>query len=297
LPNLLAWAFVFSKTGIPVTLTRKRLTEEALSQTLRDALSHCEFSKELSIDLPEPQHLRQLKSAYNPDLDSIGIPEMVAFALEIEREAFAASPEINNIPYLGVERNESAMVVANSKGVFYKEKNNAISAGIGAVATRHDVKKLGVYNKGGLYWNTFNAQTIAQKAVEYARELLGASPIEGGRIPVVFSERVAGSIVSMYSSSFFAEQVQKGQSRLQGCLGKNVASACFSLTNDPFRDDLPGASAFDGEGVVTQQIPLVQQGEHKDYLYNLETAANENKKSNGAASRRYSGKVVHPFRI
>lgn len=273
----------------------ERLTEEAISQTLRDAISHCEFTKELRIDLPLPQTLRQLKPSYNSNLAEVGLPEMASLCLEIEKEAFATSAEIENVPYLGAERSENSMIVANNKGVHYEEISNAFSAGIGAVATRNDVKKLGVYNKGGLDWNAVQAKEIATKAVEYARELLGASSIVSGRIPVVFSERVAGSIISMFASSFFAEQVQKGQSRLEGCLGKTIATHCFTLVNDPFRDDLPGASAFDGEGVATRQVPLVQEGVLKDFLYNLETAAHENKESNGAASRRYSGKVGTSF--
>ncbi len=273
----------------------ERLTKEAIAQTLRDAISHCEFTKELRIDLPCPQVLRKLKSSYNSDLVKIELSEMTSLCLDIEKEVFAASKEIENVPYLGAERSESSMIVANSKGVHYEEKSNAISAGIGAVAIRNDVKKMGVYNKGGLDWNAIQAKEIAQKAVEYARELLGASSIVSGHIPVIFSERVAGSIVSMYASSFFAEQVQKGQSRLEGCLGKTIAPHCFTLVNDPFRDDLPGASAFDGEGVATQQVSLVKEGVLKDFLYNLETAARENKQSNGAASRRYSGKVGTSF--
>ena len=61
----------------------ERLTKEAIAQTLRDAISHCEFTKELCIDLPCPQVLRKLKSSYNSDLFKIELSVLSQYYMNV----------------------------------------------------------------------------------------------------------------------------------------------------------------------------------------------------------------------
>src|SRR5574344_380857 len=273
----------------------ERFTEDALSQTVRDALSHCAFTKELPIELPRPQKLRKLAPHYSAEIEKLGLPEMTAMCLDIEKATFAASPEVENVPYLGAEKLEDRVIIANGNGLRYESHLNSASAGVGAVALRDGIRKLGVCDRSGRDWNAFDAKKIADTAVTRARELLSPSKIESGKIPVVFSNRVSGSIIAMYSSAFFAEQVQKGQSRLRGLLGKTIATRGFSIEIDPFREDLPGAGVFDGEGVPMEHVSLVKDGVLQSYRCSLEAAADEGRRGSGCASRSYSGKGARGF--
>jgi PmbA protein len=136
---------------------------------------------------------------------------------------------------------------------------------------------------------------MAAKAVERATELLGAESIPGGSYPVVFSNRVAPSILSMFGSPFFAEAVQKGQSRLAGKVGQAIASPLLEIVSDPHISGAPGSHLFDGEGVVTSRLEIVKGGELKTYLYNLESAKKAGVKPTGSGSRGYSGKAGTGF--
>ncbi|MDR1759751.1 MAG: TldD/PmbA family protein [Fibrobacter sp.] len=283
------------KNGKPGYAHTERLTPEALALTLKDALSHTEFTEELPISLPKPATLPPLKELYNPELDHVSLETMKDFCIEAEKLAFESSPEVENIPYLGADKGKSLFIIANSEGVFYENRTNHIAVGLGAVAARGGDKKIGYYQQAGLDFSKFSASLLGGKAVEHATELLGAGPVPGGNLPVVFSERVAGSLVSMFSSSFLASAVQKGFSRLEGKLGKSIAASGFSLTDDPFREDLPGSQAFDSEGTLSQKIELVRDGVLTDYLYNLESALRAGAESNGCAVRSYSGKVETAF--
>ncbi|HHX14686.1 MAG TPA: TldD/PmbA family protein [Fibrobacter sp.] len=284
------------KNGSPGYAHTERLTEEAISQTLDDALSHTAFTNPIQIDLPDPQKLTEIEGLYNADLKKITLSDMTSFCLEIEKQAFEASTEIENIPYLGADRSESALVIANHKGVFYERFRNNISAGVGCVAERDGIKKVGIYSKAGMDWSLFDSSFIAKQSVERALELLSPSSIAKGKHPVIFSERVASGVVSMYASSFFADSIQKGQSRLQDLLDKKIAPEFFHLSSEPFRTDFSGSCVFDGEGVPTQKIEVVQSGVFRKKLYNLESAARDGVLSTGSASRSYNGKVETSFK-
>ncbi len=284
------------KNGSPGYAHTERLTPAAISQTLEDALAHTAFTEALPIDLPSPETLTDIDGLYNPELGKISLSEMTSFCLDVEASVFKASSEIENVPYLGADRSESAIWIANHKGVFYERHRNSISVGVGSVASRDGIKKVGIYSKSGMDWSQFDPSFIASQSVERALELLSPSPIQKGNHPVVFSNRVSGSIISMFSSSFYADTIQKGQSRLQDLYHEKIAPDFFNLSSDPWRTDLQGSCSFDGEGVPTQKIEVVQSGVFSNKLYNLESASRDRVLSSGNASRSYNGKVETSFK-
>jgi PmbA protein len=185
-------------------------------------------------------------------------------------------------------------IVRNSNGVSYGSRSNVVSAGIGVVAKEGENKKMGVYSNGGRSFK-FDPAFMSNKAVERAVELLGAESIPSGAYPVVFSNRVSTSIMSMFGSPFFAEAVQKGQSRLAGKVGQAIAVPMLNVTCEPHLPGMPGSHLFDGEGVVTSRIEVIKGGVLQTYLYNLESARKAGVAPTGSGSRGYSGKAGTGF--
>lgn len=283
------------RNGCPGYASTERLTEESLAQTLRDALSHCDFTSSMGIELPSPVELPVAPNRVSSEVDALELEQMAQVCFDIEKHAQSLSSEIENIPHLGFGVSRDKSWFANQNGVQYFEDENSFGVGIGAVALRNEVRKMGVYNRGGRDLTMANAQNIANMAVERALELLDAKPIAGGDMPIVVSDRVSASLLGMFFSSFYAEAVQKGQSRFAGKMGEKVASSLFHLSSDPLRWDLPGATLLDAEGVPTRRVELVKEGVLTGFLHNLETAARDGVQSTGSASRGYSGRVGTSF--
>lgn len=279
------------KDGHPGYAYTERLTKEALGQTLKDALCHTQWTESIDIQLPKPVEMPEVYPNYNPALESLNLQQMKDFCIELEKQTFAKSSEIENIPYLGADMNSGCSVIANSEGVFYKGKSNSASVGAGAVASRGGVKKLGNFVQSGRDWNQFSIDEIASKTAEYATELFGAKKIEGGKIPVVFSERVSARIVGMYTSAFMAESMQKGQSRLAGKEGEKIAGEKFSIVNDPQGDLFQHKFRCDSEGCVPKRIDVVKNGIFNQALYNLETASKAGCETTGNGARDFGSKM------
>lgn len=280
--------------GRPGYAFTESLEERALNQVLSDAIAHTEFTEPLPIELPAPKLDGNETELYFPEVEAYSFEEMKELCLDIEERSLK-NPEIENVPYLGASKSVSDFYFLNSNGIRYSRKSSHLAASVGVVAERDSVKKLGVYSQVVFNGKDFDAEKISFNAVDRARSLLGSKPITSGIYPIVFSERVSGNIVSMYASAFSAEAVQKGNSRLKGLMGKQIAAPCFSMKNDPTRKDLPGFATFDGEGVPTELLEMVVDGKLISYLYNLETAAKDGLKSNGCASRSYGGPATCGF--
>jgi PmbA protein len=273
----------------------EKMSREAITQTVKDAMSHTLLTDAVEMELPGPAELPKIDlKSYNPELEDIGLDRMKALCLELESIARAADARIDNIPYLGASRSSGMSMVRNSNGVAYSSRSNVVSAGIGVVAKQGENKKMGVYSNGGRGF-AFDPKFMSAKAVERAVELLGAESIPSGSYPVVFSNRVSASIMSMFGSPFFADAVQKGQSRLSGKIGQRIAVPFLNITSNPHIPGMPGSHLFDGEGVVTSPLEVIKGGVLQTYLYNLESAKKAGVKPTGNGSRGYSGKAGTGF--
>ena len=283
------------KGGRPGYAHTERLTKEAIAQTIKDAVCHTQWTEKVDIELPAPVKIPDDNPNYNPALESLTLADVKDFCIELEKETFARSAEIKNIPYLGADLNRDFSIVANHKGLFYTDKGNSVSVGAGAVAVRDGVSKLGNFVKSSRDWSEISMAEIADKAAAYATELFGAKKIEGGKIPVVFSERISGRIMSMYASPFVAESMQKGTSRLAGKLGAQIASDKLSLVSDPLGANFSHKMYFDSEGSLTRRVDVVKDGVFNEALYNLETAAKDGCASTGNGARDFGSKMSTAF--
>ena len=283
------------KNKCPGYAYTERLTKEAIDLMIKDAVSHTAFTKPLDIDLPSPENEIHETALYHPETENYSLDAMKTLCLDIESRVLK-DKAIENVPYLGAGRSSSAFYLINSNGVFVSRKSSSLSAGAGAVACLNGVKKIGSYSQVVFDGNDFDAEKIASKTIEKAKALLGAKSISSGVYPVLFSEEVSASVFSMFSSIFSAETVQKGNSKLKGKLNQTIASPVVSILNAPNRKDLPGYTSFDGEGVLTYDFEIVQNGILKSFLYNLETASIDKVESTGSAIRSYSGAASCGFR-
>jgi PmbA protein len=282
--------------GCPGYAFTERFTKESIAQTVRDAMAHTKLTGPLEVSLPDSvaDNFEDLE-LWNPDLEAVSLDQMKALGLELEEHAHGASEWVENVPYLGVSRSSGKSWICNSKGSYHSFQSNSVSAGLGVVAAKEEFKKMGVYSNSAFDFNHFDARYMAQLAAERGVSLLGAKPVSGGAFPVVLSNRVSAQLLSMYSSSFYAEVVQKGQSKLKDKLGDSIAQKTFSLYSEPHLKGRPGSHWVDSEGVVTSPLAVVQDGVLQEFLYNLESAKKAGRLSNGHGSRSYSGEVGTGF--
>ena len=274
----------------------QKLDKDCLRQMVVDALAHCELADPVHIELPEKAPLPDIDlGKWNDNLEQLSFLEMKEFCLTMERCARSGHGEIVNVPHAGVSKGSSAMALMNSRGLLLESRSNLVSAYVGVVAQRGDQKKSGSFGNGGRAWMALDPSKLAAEAVARGTELLGAKAIPSGVLPVVFSNRVSGSLLGMYMSSLSAEQVQKGQSRFAEQCGKMVASEVVSLSCQPHLVGLPGSRRFDSEGVVCNNRDLIVRGTLLEFIHNLESAAKASVTPTGHGSRGLRGRASVSF--
>lgn len=280
------------KDGRPGIAYTEKFSMDAIKQAVTDAYAHSKITDKMDLDLPEAVKLPDIDlNTFQEEVETISFDQMIELGKKLEQIAISQDKRIVNVPFLGVSKSSGRSIIQNSNGIKYSRKGNAVSAGLGVVAKENDSSKMGVYSNGGRSFSIFDTDFMSKKAVERALELLGAEPVESKKYPIVFSNRVSGGIIGMFLSPYFAELVQKGQSRLADKIETKISVEEFTMTCNPHIVGYPGSRLFDSEGVVTKVTPIVQNGILKTFLYNLESAKKAGIAPTGNGSRSYAGKA------
>ncbi|HUJ76625.1 MAG TPA: TldD/PmbA family protein [bacterium] len=279
------------RTGLAHT---ERLEAEALERAFLAARENASLQDSTPVQLvgppphvPDPESLR----LYNPELERLTAADLAAFGLEVEATARDADSRVKEVPYLAVSRESGWYQVVSSRGVTYQQRSNSVGAACQVLLVQNGQRKSGNAHWSRRHWERQQAARLGREAVHKGAHLLGAKAIPSAALPVVLDEYCAPGLLGMFLGAFHAEAAQKGQSRLKGRLGEQIAEATLALTDEPHRPGDPGSRFLDAEGVPTQPLPLIQDGRFVNFLYHVESARKEGKASTGHAGRGYAGGI------
>ncbi len=130
---------------------------------------------------------------------------------------------------------------------------------------------------------------IGRRAAERAAARLGARKPPTGAFPVLFDERVAGSLVGHLLSAANGASVARGSSWLRDRLGTQVFPASLSLTEDPHRPRSFASKPFDAEGLPTRPRDILRDGVLMGWTLDLASARKLGMASTASAARGPGG--------
>jgi PmbA protein len=130
---------------------------------------------------------------------------------------------------------------------------------------------------------------IGQRAGERAVARLGARKAPRGAVPVVFDRRVAGSLIGHLLSAVNGSAIARGASWLKEAMGEAVLPDWASLLEEPLRPGGGATRPFDGEGVASRSLPIVENGVLRRWLLDSATARQLGLATTGNARRGTGG--------
>ena len=128
-------------------------------------------------------------------------------------------------------------------------------------------------------------EEIGRKAGERAVKLLNPRKMPSGQVPVVFSNRVSASILGHFSGAISGAAIARGTSFLKDRMGEQVFPNNIRIIDDPHRPRGAASKPFDGEGVVNNQLDLVEDGKLQSWILNTSSAKQLGLRTNGRATR------------
>jgi PmbA protein len=132
------------------------------------------------------------------------------------------------------------------------------------------------------------AEAIGRKAGERAVERLNPRKAATGRVPVVFDRRVAGGLVGHLAGAINGASVARKSSFLRDKLGAQLFPSTIRIVDDPLRKRGLRSRPFDGEGVATRPLAIIEHGVLMSWLLDCATARELGLQTTGHAQRGVS---------
>ena len=263
------------------------LDEQVLGETLEEARDNARFATaEPWVGLPAPDGATPvLLDLWRDELAGYPTDEKVSAALDLEREVRATDPRIRQVESVNWGDVSSEMALVSSLGVTASDRSTACYLAAVAVAGDGTESKVAYGYSVGRAPSELVPSKAALDAVSRAVRLLGATKPPSAHLPVVFEPRVSAQLLGLLGSVLSGEMVLKGISLFADRLGETVASAGFTLVDDPTNEEAWGASCFDDEGLACRRNSMIEGGVLRSFLYDSTSARRAGTSSTASAVR------------
>lgn len=265
-------------------------SEASLTQLVADT---CALAKAVAEDetsgLPEPTVL----ATDVPDLDlydstAMPVEEAIDAAQRAERAAMEADSRVTNSEGAECGSAYGAVVLANTHGFLGYHRSSRFSLSVAPVAEGSEDQ--GMQRD---YWYTVSRkrheledpESVGRIAAERTLRRLGARKVGTQRVPVIFDQEMASSLLGHLSSAVSGYSLYKGASFLLGQLGKPIAPKHVNVEDNGRLPGKLGSRPFDGEGLPTRKTMILEQGVLSSYLLDTYSGKKLGMASTGNASR------------
>lgn len=234
----------------------------------------------------------QLAQGWDIDAYELQDPSAEPLAANLEQDAREA--EAAALSVAGVAQVQAASASYSARRV-HIAATNGFSGGYGR--TSRSISAVAISGEGLAMERDWAAESRSfqadlPSAAEVGR-LAGARAVERaaprrpktGAYPVLFDERVAGSLIGHLLSAINGTAIARGASWLRDGLGTQVLPAGLSLIEDPHRPRISGSRPFDAEGLPTARRAIVENGVLTGWTLDLATARKLGLHSTANASR------------
>ncbi|MDX2252792.1 MAG: TldD/PmbA family protein [Nitrospira sp.] len=239
--------------------------------------------------LPEASEL----AGDRPDLDLydetvLGPETQIDLAKRGESAAFSADSRVTNSEGAEFDSSSGRVVLANSHGFVGSYQSSSFSLSVSPIATEAEtgaMQRDAWYEVQHKFARLASAESIGQEAARRAVRRLGARRVATKRVPIVFDQETAGSLLANLCSAVSGYGLYKRASFLLDQLGHTVASDRITVYDDGRMAGGLGSRPFDGEGVATRKNTIVERGVLKNYLLDTYSGRKLGLPSTGNASR------------
>ena len=239
--------------------------------------------------LPDAGHM----ATEQPDLDLyddtvLDTDTQIDWAKRGEAAAFATDSRVTNSEGAEFDSSSGRVVLANSHGFVGSYKSSNFSLSVSPIATEPatgGMQRDAWYQVQRKFARLASAESIGQEAARRAIRRLGARKVATKRVPVVFDQETAGSLLANLCSAVSGYGLYKRASFLLDQLGQTIASDLMTIYDDGRMVGGLGSRPFDGEGLATRKNTIVERGVLKSYLLDTYSGKKLGLPSTGNASR------------
>jgi PmbA protein len=223
---------------------------------------------------------------YDPAVERVEPPDAIARARAAEDAARAFAPEITNSEGAEFGCGSGRVAYASSHGFTGSYAGSSFSLSVVPVAARDGRMQRDWWYTAGRHLAALDAPAqVGAEAARRALRRLGARQIATRECPVVFEAEAAASLLRHLASALAGPALYRRASFLLGRLGERIAAPTVTVVDDPLQPGGLASRPFDGEGVASRRLTVVEAGVLTSYLLDSYAARRLGLRTTGHAAR------------
>lgn len=278
--------FRLVRDGQQAYSSTENVSEEGLNKAFSEALSNLNLMKDLKApkkEIPLPTNQKALHEKLTSTQADVEI--LKEKASQLESQAKAQDSRISVVPYSGLSESKTKTRLLNSNGLDTSFEQQIFSAYSYPLAKEGEVSKMSGFGLASRNLADLDTNLISKEAAQRSLSLLPAKTLASGKYSVLIDKEVATDLFGLITNYFSAKAVDENKSILKNKLGTPIASDRLTIIDDPTQQKGFGYHPFDAEGELTRKTTLVEKGNLKNYLTNLEYAKKMNLPHTASAAR------------
>jgi PmbA protein len=249
--------------------------------TAADEFSGLPMAEELAPDRPDLD-LADTSVTLTPE-------NKIALAREAEAAALQFDSRITNSEGADFSNSFREIVYANTLGFAGQYYTTTYSLSAVPVASQNgSMQRDYWYSSNRKFHRLEAASALGQKAAERTLRRLGAKRVKTQEAPVIFDPDMAASLLRHLTAAISGPSLYRKTSFLLDKLGQKIAAPGVWIDDDARIPAALGSKPFDGEGLPTRRIPIVEDGILSSYLLDTYSARKLGMRSTGSASRSFT---------
>lgn len=264
---------------------------ESLAQTIDAA---CAIAKHTGSDPCNGLAPRDLLADDYPDLDlyfpaDLSVDAAIDLAREAEAIGLAYDPKITNSDGFSVDTGRYYKLYANSNDFIGAQKSTHYSYSCSLLVQDAQGMERDYAYSSARDMNDLQApDLVAKLAAERSIARLNPKSVKTQQVPVIFDARIAPGFLGHFLAAIRGGNLYRKASFLVDHKGKPVFPSWFTLQEAPHVAKGLASSAFDAEGVKTQDRAIVSQGVLQDYTLSCYSARQLGLTTTGNAGGNYN---------
>ncbi len=229
-----------------------------------------------------------------PDLqlDDLGDPDpaLLRTLAEACEDAARAVPGVTNSEGGSAGAVRSVMALATSHGFTgsYGGSRYGISASVLA-GSDGKMERDSASHSVRFLADLESPQAVGQRAGERAVARLGGGRLDSGPMPVIYDKRAGGSLIGSLLGAISGGAIARKTSFLLDKRGAQIFDPLVSIIDDPLRVRGLRSRSFDGEGLATAPLRVIDQGILTGWMMDSASARQLGEMPTGHAARGISG--------
>ena len=246
-----------------------------------NAVAVAEFGAPATFEFPGPADYPAVIN-YDPAVPGIPVSALVDLGTSVVEMLKPLHPAL--LAGASVGKSYEEREILNSSGLHVSQKRTSYHMFV-SVELVEGENFLSVYDGTGSSHAHLDLQPVTRRVVEKFNLGRRNVPFRSGKYPVIMTPYAVQSLVMPLMACVNGRAVQRGFSPLKDKIGEQVAVSNLSLYDDPLRAESLSARVFDGEGIPSRRLPVVEKGELKNFQLDLKAATALNMTATGSATR------------